>query len=74
MRHPQVVQTRGRFHEAIRTVGTRIAQRVLHTARALDATDGVLDSDADPSQRAIVALLARRQFALARLFFGCKVW
>jgi transposase InsO family protein len=73
MRYPQVVQTRGRFHEAIRTIGTRVAQRILHAARTLDATNGVLDADANPRQRTVVALLARRQFALARLFFGCKV-
>lgn len=74
MTYPQVVQARGRLDEAIGAIGTRIAQRVLHTTRAFDAANGVLDSDTHPSQRGVVALLGRRQFALARLFFGCKVW
>jgi phage gp16-like protein len=73
MTHPQVVQARGRFHEAIGAIWTRIAQRVFHTARALDAANRVLDSDAHAGQSTIAALLGRRQFALARLFLGCKV-
>lgn len=73
MTHSQVVQAGSRLHEAIGAIRTRVAQRVFHAARALDAANRMLDADAHPSQRPVVPLLGRRQFALARLFFGCKV-
>jgi hypothetical protein len=74
MMHAQVVQARGRFHEAIGAVRTGIAQRIFDATRALDAANRVFDSDAHAGQGPIAALLGRCQFALARLFFGCKVW
>jgi hypothetical protein len=47
-----------------------VAQGVFDTTRTLDASNGVLDPDADTGQSAIVTLLLWGQFLTARLFFG----
>jgi hypothetical protein len=66
----QIVQAGCGFHETIGTVRMSIAQRILDTARTLDAGNRVFDSHAYTRQGAIVPFLARRQFFAAWLFLG----
>lgn len=71
-RDPQVVQATRNGDDRIGQSIGGVAELILGNATDLHTGDGVLNSDADPCQAAVVSFLARLQFGVLRLFFGCR--
>jgi hypothetical protein len=57
-------------HEQIRYAFFRVPQPLFHAPRAFHPRQGMFDSDAQVGDLPVRALVRRRQFARARLFFG----
>ncbi len=68
----EVMETTGDIHGRIRETLSSVAELVFDDAADLNPGDGMLDTNADPSKFAVVALLTRPQLLLFRLFFGCR--
>ena len=69
----QVVQTTGNFHDRIRKSVRRVAKLVFGHTTDLDSGNRMLHSYPDSGKLTVVAFLARLQFLILRLFFGCKL-
>ena len=68
--HSQIVQAAPEFHSLIGKAGFVVAQRLFQHPNPLSARETVLHPHAGTRQVLVVALLARFQLAVARLFFG----
>jgi len=71
-RDTQIVQATGNLHHSIGQSIGGVAELILGNATDLHPGDGVLHPDANPGQAAVVPFLARLQFNVLRLFFGCR--
>ena len=66
------MEATGDVHGGIRETLGSVAELVFDDATDLNPGDGMLDPNPNPSQFAVVALLARPQLLLFWLFFGCR--
>ena len=71
-RDTQIVQAAGNGDDGIGKALSGVAELILGNATDLHPGDGVLHPDANPGQAAVVPFLARLQFNVLRLFFGCR--
>ena len=71
-RDTQIVQSTGNGDDSIGQSIGGVAELIFGNATDLHSGDSVLHPDADPGQAAVVPFLARLQFGVLRLFFGCR--
>ena len=69
----QVVQTTSDVHNRIRESLGRVPKLVFGNATNLDPGNRMLYTHPHPGELPVVAFLARRQFPVLGLFFGCKL-
>jgi len=68
----QIVKPTGDLHDPVREAVRGVAELVFGNPTNLDASDRMLHADARPRQMAIVPFLARLQWRVLGLFFGCR--